>query len=73
VRVGSPENKYGCRYNVFPKKRGELLAEKGNKEAQREYIGATSLEYISTDDYVAAIGLPKKDLCLGCWTGKFPI
>ena len=66
LRIGSPENKYPCKYSVFPKKKGELLAER-SKEEQRKFIGADSLEYISLDDYVRAIGIPEEQLCLECW------
>lgn len=33
-------------------------------------INATSLKYQRLDDMVRAIGLPRQDLCLYCWTGK---
>jgi amidophosphoribosyltransferase len=32
-------------------------------------LGATSLKYLSLEDMVAAIGLPKEKLCLYCWQG----
>ncbi|MDD5432681.1 MAG: amidophosphoribosyltransferase [Candidatus Omnitrophica bacterium] len=35
-------------------------------------MGVTTLKYQKLDDMVNAIGLPKKDLCLYCWTGKEP-
>jgi amidophosphoribosyltransferase len=35
-------------------------------------LGVTSLKYQRLDDMVAAIGLPKEDLCLYCWTGTSP-
>jgi len=36
----------------------------------RQKIGATSLQYQKLEDMISAIGLPKEDLCLHCWTGK---
>ncbi|MFA6254611.1 MAG: amidophosphoribosyltransferase [Patescibacteria group bacterium] len=33
------------------------------------WIKATSLKYLTLDDMVAAIGLPKDQLCTYCWTG----
>lgn len=38
----------------------------------RKEIGASSLKYLSIDDMVSAIGLPKEKLCLYCWTGEHP-
>jgi len=35
-------------------------------------IGATTLRYQTVDDMVEAIGLPKEQLCLYCWTGECP-
>jgi amidophosphoribosyltransferase len=32
-------------------------------------LGVTSLKYLSLEDMVAAIGLPKEKLCLYCWQG----
>lgn len=33
-------------------------------------LNVTSIKYQALDDMVKAIGLPKEDLCLYCWTGK---
>jgi amidophosphoribosyltransferase len=35
-------------------------------------LNVTSLKYQKLADMVKAIGLPKEDLCLYCWTGKSP-
>ncbi|MFA5553613.1 MAG: amidophosphoribosyltransferase [Phycisphaerae bacterium] len=35
-------------------------------------LGVTTLRYQTTEDMVKAIGLPKEQLCLYCWTGKCP-
>ncbi len=35
-------------------------------------LGVTTLRYQTIDDMVEAIGLPKKSLCLYCWTGQCP-
>jgi len=35
-------------------------------------LGATTLQYQTVEDMVAAIGLPKERLCLYCWTGECP-
>jgi amidophosphoribosyltransferase len=35
-------------------------------------IGVTTLKYQKLKDMIEAIGLPKEDLCLYCWTGKEP-
>ncbi len=73
ARIGSPENKFPCRYTIFSKGRGKLLSAGKSLEEQREYIGADSLEFISLDGYIGALGVPKEEVCLGCWTEQFPI
>ncbi|MGD8501031.1 MAG: hypothetical protein PVJ86_10315, partial [Phycisphaerales bacterium] len=35
-------------------------------------LGVSTLRYQTVDDMVAAIGRPKKKLCLYCWTGECP-
>ncbi len=38
----------------------------------RRDLEATTLRYQEIDDMVAAVGLPREDLCLYCWTGDCP-
>jgi len=73
VRIGSPENKYVCKYSLFPKSRGKLLSAGKTLEEQRVHIRADSLEFISVDGYVESLGVPEDEVCLGCWTNEFPI
>lgn len=35
-------------------------------------LEVTTLRYLTVDDMVKAIGLPKEKLCLFCWTGEIP-
>jgi amidophosphoribosyltransferase len=35
-------------------------------------IGVTTLKYLTVDNMVEAIGLPREKLCLYCWTGECP-
>jgi len=35
-------------------------------------LGVTTLRYQTVEDMVEAIGRPKEDLCLYCWTGQCP-
>jgi amidophosphoribosyltransferase len=36
----------------------------------KDDLGATTLRYQLLDDMIEAIGLPREDLCLYCWTGE---
>jgi glutamine phosphoribosylpyrophosphate amidotransferase len=35
-------------------------------------VGCDSLAFLDLEELVKAIGLPSKDLCLGCFTGHYP-
>ncbi len=35
-------------------------------------LEVTTLRYLTIDDMIRAIGLPKEKLCLYCWTGEYP-
>ena len=35
----------------------------------RHHLGLTTLKYLKLDDMIAAIGLPKEQLCTYCWNG----
>lgn len=41
-------------------------------EMIRQDLGVTTLRYQTVDDMVEAIGKPKHQLCLYCWTGQCP-
>jgi len=41
-------------------------------EVIAQELGVTTLRYQTVDDMVAAIGLPRDQLCLYCWTGRQP-
>ena len=34
-------------------------------------LEVTTLRYLSVDDMVSAIGLPREKLCLYCWIGEY--
>jgi amidophosphoribosyltransferase len=35
-------------------------------------LQVTTLRYLTLDDMVSSIGMPKDQLCLYCWNGKYP-
>ncbi|UCD50947.1 MAG: amidophosphoribosyltransferase [Phycisphaerales bacterium] len=41
-------------------------------EVIRQDLGVTTLRYQTVDDMVEAVGKPKHQLCLYCWTGQCP-
>ncbi len=72
VRVGSPALISECPYGVDIPPKDELIGRDVSDEEVAQIIGADSFAYLSTGGLVKAIGLPRKELCLGCFTGKYP-
>jgi amidophosphoribosyltransferase len=73
VRIGSPPITAPCYLGIDFKDRKQLIAaDKGVPDIQ-EYLGADSLAYLSHEGLVAALEKPKRDLCMGCLTGEYPV
>lgn len=73
LRIACPPLIAPCRYTISTRTSEELMARRHSVEEARKMIGATTLRHNAIDDFVAAIGLPKKDLCLACFTGEYPL
>jgi amidophosphoribosyltransferase len=61
-----------CYFGINMKTKRQLPAAKKSVEEIKEMIGADSLKYNSINSLIDGIGIPEKDLCLGCITGKYP-
>jgi len=72
LRIACPPLIYPCQYNLSTRTREELIANRCSIEEIRKMIGATTLRYNSIDAFIRAIGLPRKKLCLACFTGDYP-
>lgn len=55
-RVASPEIKYPCYYGIDTPNKEELISNNMSKDEVCKYIEADTLEYLSVDDLVNAIG-----------------
>ncbi len=55
-RVASPEIKFPCFYGIDTPTKEELISTQMTKDEVCKYIEADSLEYLSIDDLVNAIG-----------------
>ena len=55
-RVASPEIKFPCYYGIDTPNKEELISNNMSKEEVCEYIEADTLEYLSVEDLVNAIG-----------------
>ena len=60
-------------YGIDTPKQNELIASKKTVKEICEYLGATSLSYLSLDGMIKATGLPKERFSLSAFTGEYPI
>jgi len=81
LRIGSPRNIKFCRY-AAPEKgsyRDDTLAANRFRtdEDMARFVGVDSIRFIDLDPFVEAItsrgNVKRHDICLGCYTGEFPL
>lgn len=73
VRIASAPIIAPCYYGIDMPTRGELAAANFTVEQIRGQMDADSLAYVSLDGMIQATGLTKGQLCLGCFTGEYPV
>jgi len=73
VRISSPPVTWPCFFGIDFASRAELIAGNLTLEEIRQSIGADSLGFVSLEGLIAATTLPAGQLCLGCFTGDYPI
>lgn len=73
MRICAPPIRFPCFFGVDMATRWELLAAQKTIPQIRDYIGADSLGYLSIDGLIRAVGLPRENVCLACFTGDYPI
>jgi amidophosphoribosyltransferase len=72
VRISSPPVIGQCFYGIDLADPEEMIAADRTVEEIREYIGATSLAYLSHDGLVTATKRPESELCRACLTREYP-
>ena len=72
VRISSPPVIGQCFYGIDLADPDELIANNKTVEEVREYIGATSLAYLSHDGLVESTRRPESELCRACLTRDYP-
>jgi amidophosphoribosyltransferase len=72
VRISSPPVVGQCFYGIDLADPEELIADNKSVDEVREYIGATSLAFISHDGLIESTRRPESELCRACLTGDYP-
>lgn len=73
VRITAPPIKFPCFYGIDMASKGQLASANMDVPELCEYIGATSLGFLSIKGAVGAVGRPSNDFCLACFNGDYPI
>jgi amidophosphoribosyltransferase len=73
MRICAPPIRYPCFFGVDMATRRELIAAQKTIPEICEFIGADSLGYLSIEGLIKAVGLPRENFCLACFTGDYPI
>jgi amidophosphoribosyltransferase len=71
--VSCPPHCFPCHYGIDFSSKGELIAARKSVEEIRDFAGLDSLGYLSIDNLVKATDIPREDLCLACFDGKYPV
>jgi len=76
VLISSPPIQHPCFYGIDTSTKEELIAANYSVEEIRQIIGADTLNFLSVEGTVKAIGRKMEDgtcgQCLACFTGKYP-
>ena len=60
-------------YGIDTPNQAELIASTRTVEQVREYLGATTLTYLTVENMVSATSLPRERFSLSSFTGEYPI
>ena len=71
--IGSPPVKFPDFYGIDTPHQEDLLAATHSIEEMREYLGATTLHFLSYEGMIKATGLPESIFCTSFFTGEYPI
>lgn len=73
VRITAPPIKFPCFYGIDMASKGELASARMTVDQLCEYVGATSLGFLSVEGATKAVGSENSRYCLACFTGHYPI
>ena len=72
LRVSSPPYKWPCFYGIDTGTKSELLAANMSISEIQAYLGVDSINYLTIDHLIEAIGAPGAGFCTACLTGDYP-
>ena len=73
VRISCPPTISPCFYGVDTPSRSELIAATHTIDEIRAFLDADSVEYLSLDGLMSAVGHDNQGYCSSCYTGQYPV
>lgn len=73
VRITAPPIKHPCFYGIDMASKKELAAARMSLEELAEYIGCTSLGFLSVEGAQTAVAGSTNGFCTACFTGNYPL
>jgi len=73
LRICAPPIISPCHFGVDMAKKDDLIAANMTTDEIRDYVGADSLGYLSTNGLLKSVSGEREDFCMGCFTGTYPI
>jgi amidophosphoribosyltransferase len=71
MRISCPPIRYPCFYGIdFPSRKELIANELKSVKAIADFIGVDSLEYLSLDGMIEAVG--NDNFCMACFNGDYP-
>src|SRR4249920_3545235 len=73
MRIACPPTISPCFYGVDTPRRSELIAATHSLDEIRRYLDAETLNYLSLEGMLEAVGEGRQSYCTSCYTGKYPV
>ncbi len=73
MRVSSPPIIDPCFYGIDTASKSELIAANMSIEDIRKHLDVESLGYLSIKGLISSTNASKKEFCLGCFNGDYPV
>lgn len=71
--VSCPPTRHACYYGIDFPSSDQLVATNKTIKEIASYLGLDSLHYLSLEGLVRATGKSKKEFCLACFDGNYPV
>lgn len=73
MRISCPPIKFPCFYGIdFPSRKELIANQMGSIKKIADFIGVDSLQYLTVEGMLKAVGGCQKGFCTACFTGGYP-